>query len=148
MENNSFEKIICTENTVQNSIHEAILNSMHHEADNVQAFLNQPVNLDDPVSLTLRLAGLDGYFARLSDLVARAKTLRDVARATYIQENEDRLNKLSATVSNRQIDAYLLPYAAAYNRLETMYHTTEVLSRNLVTQISYLKKQMEHLGGA
>lgn len=121
--------------------------SMHHEADIIQTYLNQPENLDDPVSLTYRLRDLSAYLARLSDMMVQAKTLRDREKFRYIQENEDVLSKLTATISNRQIDAHLLEYNAAFNRLETMYHTTEVLGRNLVTQISYIKKQMENLGG-
>lgn len=123
-----------------------ILSTMHREADAIQTYLNQPENLDDPVSLTYRLRDLSAYLARLSDMMVRAKTLRDREKFRYIQENEDVLSKLTATISNRQIDAHLLEYNAAYNRLETMYHTTEVLGRNLVTQISYIKKQMENLG--
>ena len=124
-----------------------VLASMHREADGIQAFLNIPLNMGDPAAMTYRLRDLDVYLARLSDMMIRAKTLRDATKYSYIQENEDRLNKLSATISNRQIDSYLLPFSATYNRIETMYHTTEILSRNLVTQISYIKKQMECLGG-
>lgn len=120
---------------------------MHREADAIQTYLNQPENLDDPVSLTYRLRDLSAYLARLSDMMVRAKTLRDREKFRYIEQNEDVLSKLTATISNRQIDAHLFEYNAAYNRLETMYHTTEVLGRNLVTQISYIKKQMENLGG-
>lgn len=123
------------------------LASMHREADAIQTYLNQPENLDDPVSLTYRLRDLSAYLARLSDMMVRAKTLRDREKFRYIEQNEDVLSKLTATISNRQIDAHLFEYNAAYNRLETMYHTTEVLGRNLVTQISYIKKQMENLGG-
>lgn len=119
---------------------------MHHEANMIQTYLNQPENLDDPTSLTYRLRDLSAYLARLSDMMVQAKTLRDQEKFRYIEENEDVLSKLTATISNRRIDAHLLEYNAAYNRLETMYHTTEVLGRNLVTQISYIKKQMENLG--
>lgn len=122
------------------------LASMHHEANMIQTYLNQPENLDDPTSLTYRLRDLSAYLARLSDMMVQAKTLRDQEKFRYIEENEDVLSKLTATISNRRIDAHLLEYNAAYNRLETMYHTTEVLGRNLVTQISYIKKQMENLG--
>ena len=124
-----------------------VLAAMQREADGIQAFLGIPLNMEDPAAMTYRLRDLDVYLARLSDMMIRAKTLRDSTKYSYIQENEDRLNKLSATISNRQMDSFLLPFAATYNRLETMYHTTEVLSRNLVTQISYIKKQMECFGG-
>ena len=59
----------------------------------------------------------------------------------------NRLNEKSATVSNRTIDSFLKDYTTLYNRLDAMYHTMEHLTRDLVTQISYIKKQMENFGG-
>jgi flagellar capping protein FliD len=123
------------------------ISSLHREADDIQAYMGLPATLEDPASLTYRLRDLDVYMARLSDMMIRAKTMRDQAKYAYISENEDELNKLSATVSNRKIDTFLADYNALYNRLDAMYHTMEHVTRDLVTQISYIKKQMEQFGG-
>lgn len=139
MDNNNNTNIFASANP--------IINALHNEADQIQAYMCIPANLMDPAGLTYRLNDLDVYMARLSDMLIRAKTMKDAAKFAYINENEDKLNKLSATVSNRQIDAYLADYTTLYNRLDTMYHTMEHLTRDLVTQISYIKKQMETMGG-
>ena len=118
------------------------LASMHREADAIQAYMSIPITLEDPASLTYRLKDIDVYMARLSDMMIRAKALKEREQNKYIAENEDKLNKLTATVSNRMINAHLFEYAAAYSRLDAMYHTIEHLSRDLVTQISYIKQQM------
>ena len=97
---------------------------MHKEADNIQQ-----------------------YLARLGDMMIRAKTMKERAKFAYISENETELNKLTATVSNRKIDMFLQEYTALYCRLDNMYTTTEHVTRDLVTQISYIKKQMETFGG-
>lgn len=118
------------------------LQRMHAEADGIQAFLAQSARLEDPTSLTERLNAMDVYMARLSDMMVRAKAMKEKAQNHYVAENGDRINKLTATVSNRMINAYLYEYAMTYTRLDTMYHTLEHLSRNLVSQISYIKQQM------
>lgn len=125
----------------------AALAQLHREADEIQDYMNQRADILDPAALTDRLSHLDVYMARLSDMMIRAKVIREKAKHAYVGENEDRLNKMTATVSNRLIDASLQEYTAAYNRLDTMYHTVEHLTRDLVTQISYIKKQMENFGG-
>ena len=123
------------------------LAAMHSEADNIQAYINLPADLEDPAALTYRLKNLDVYRARLGDMMIRAKAMKERARNAFISENEDLLNKLTATVSNRKIDIHLQDYTALYNRLDTMYGTLEHVTRDLVTQISYIKKQMETFGG-
>ena len=118
------------------------LQALHAEADTIQAYMSIPVDLEDPASLTYRLKNLDVYMARLSDMMIRARAMKDRAQNNYLEENEDRLNKLTATISNRLIAKNLFEYTIAYSRLETMYETLKHLSRNLVTQISYIKQQM------
>ena len=121
--------------------------SLHQEADAIQYYMGLPAALEDPAALTVRLKELDVYMARLSEMMIRSKAMRERARNAFIEENEDLLNKLSATVSNRKIDSYLQDYTTLYNRLDAMYHTIEHLTRDLVTQISYIKKQIEYFGG-
>jgi hypothetical protein len=116
------------------------LAQLHQEADNIQAYMVQRADILDPASLTDRLSHLDVYMARLTDMMIRSKAMRERAKHSYVNSNEDRLNKMTATVSNRLIEANLQEYTAAYNRLDAMYHTIEHLTRDLVTQISYIKK--------
>ena len=120
---------------------------MHKEADNIQQYLSIPAKIEDPTALTYRLKDLDVYLARLGDMMIRAKAMKERAKFAYISENETELNKLTATVSNRKIDMFLQEYTALYCRLDNMYTTTEHVTRDLVTQISYIKKQMETFGG-
>ena len=119
-----------------------IISQMHSEADKIQQYMDVPLTLEDPASLTYRLKDLDVYLARLSDMMIRSKTMKEAAKISYITSNEQLLNRLTATNSNRKIDAFLFEYTALYNRLDTMYHTMEHLTRDLVTQISYIKQQM------
>lgn len=120
---------------------------LHREADTIQSFMDIPANLQDPASLTYRLRDLDAYMSRLTDMMIRSKAMKERAKNNFITENEERINKMTATVSNRLIDAQLLEYTTLYNRLDSMYHTIEHLTRDLVTQISYIKKQIEQFGG-
>lgn len=131
-----------SENKTPFEVQHPYLQRLHAEADGIQSFLNQGANLDDPTSLTVRLNHLDVYLARLSDMMSRSKALRDREQNAYLQANEDRLSKLTATVSNRMIATHLYEFTMTYNRLDTMYRTVEHLSRDLVTQISYIKSQM------
>lgn len=123
------------------------IGTMHREADQIQAYMDIPANLVDPASLTYRLRDLDVYMARLSDMMIRAKAMKERAKNAYILENEERINKMTATVANRLIDAELFEYTTIYTRLDAMYHTVEHLTRDMVTQISYIKKQIESFGG-
>lgn len=123
------------------------ISSLHQEADNIQSVMDIPANLLDPASLTSRLRDLDVYMARLSDMMIRAKAMKDRAKNDFIIANEERINKMTATVANRLIDTELFEYNTLYTRLDTMYHTIEHLTRDLVTQISYIKKQFESFGG-
>lgn len=118
------------------------LKKMHAEADTMQAFLVEPARLQDPTSLTVRLKDMDVYMARLSEMISRAKAMKERALNLFLTENEAKLAKLTATASNRLINTHLYEYVVTYNRLDTMYHTAEHLSRDLVTQISYIKQQM------
>lgn len=121
-----------------------VIAKMHAEAQAIQGYMDLPLTLEDPASLTYRLKDLDVYMARLSDMMIRAKTMREQAKYSYIARNESELSKLAATISNRRIDAYLYEYNALYGRLDAMYHTMEHLTRDLVTQISYIKQQMSY----
>jgi len=130
------------ENTTPFEVKDPQLKRLHDEADRIQSYMDESANLDDPTSLTVRLNHLDVYLSRLSDMMSRSKALRDRAQYNYLVENEDTLSKLSATVSNRRISTHLFEFSMTYSRLDTMYGAIERLTRDLVTQISYIKSQM------
>lgn len=125
------------------SIADPYLRRFHNEADRMQAVIEVPIDLDNPSTLTERLRVLDVYLARLGDMRVRAKTLREVARNRYMEKNADDLAKMTATVSNRVISAYLTEYTMTSERLDTMYDTVSKLAKDLVTQISFIKAQMQ-----
>lgn len=125
------------------SIADPYLRRFHNEADRIQAVIEVPIDLDNPSTLTERLRVLDVYLARLGDMRVRAKTLREVARNRYMEKNADDLAKMTATVSNRVISAYLTEYTMTSERLDTMYDTVSKLAKDLVTQISFIKAQMQ-----
>ena len=120
-----------------------VLAGMHREADGIQDVIQTPIDLDNPASLTERLRVLDVYLARLGDMRVRAKTLKEWARNRFLEENEAEISKMTATVSNRRIQTYLFEYSVAVERLDTMYDTVGHLSRDLVTQISFIKQEMQ-----
>jgi len=124
-----------------------VLQKLHTEADSIQLYLKEPANLQDPTSLTIRLNALDTYLARLGEILVFTKALKERAQNNYLADNENRLNKLTATASNRQINAFLYEYKVTCDRFDTLYSLCQHLSRDLVTQISYIKKQMETFGG-
>lgn len=121
-----------------------LLQQLHTEADTIQKYMNELANLQDPTSLTVRLSNLDAYMARVGEMMVMAKAYRSTAKTKFVNERED-LNKLTATVSNRIIDAHMQDYNILYDRLDTMYETIRHLTRDLVTQISYIKEQMRNL---
>lgn len=121
------------------------LAEIHREADAVQLFLNEESNIQDPASLTGRLQAMDVYMARISELVSLSRAMKEYALNLYLEENEDKLAKLSATVSNRMIKSFLYEFNVTVDRLDTMYSAMVHLSRNLVTQISFIKQQMQSL---
>lgn len=131
-----------TQNDFSFTASNPVLERLHREADGIQAYMNKRTNLEDPVSLTYRLSDLDVYFARLTEMAIQAKVMKENAQNTFLLENEDKLNKLTATASNRLINAHLAEYKTAYDRLDSMCHLCEHLSRDLVTQISFIKQQM------
>ncbi len=116
--------------------------SMHKEADNMQAYMNIPVTLEDPASLTERLKILDVYLPRLSDMLQKVKSMKEYALNQFLQANENEINKLSATISNRIIKTFLFEFNVTVDRLDSMYTTMTQIDRDLVTQISYIKQQM------
>ena len=124
-----------------------VLASLHKEADGIQAYLKLPANIQDPASMTYRLKDLDVYLARLSEMLIQAKIMKEKAQNQYLTENEDTIDKLSATVSNRRINSYLFEYKMTCDRLDTMHHLCEHLSKDLVTQISYIKEQIRNFRG-
>lgn len=132
---------------MNNNVFTSNINSiqqLHEEANNIQEYMKQTADLNDPTSLTIRLSNLDSYMARLGEMLITAKALKSTAKTSFVNERED-LNKMTATVSNRIIDAHMQDYNILYDRLDNMYETIRALTRDLVTQISYIKEQMRNL---
>lgn len=132
---------------MNNNVFTSNINSiqqLHEEANGIQEYMKQTADLNDPTSLTIRLSNLDSYMARLGEMLITAKALRSTAKTSFVNERED-LNKMTATVSNRIIDAHMQDYNILYDRLDNMYETIRTLTRDLVTQISYIKEQMRNL---
>jgi len=116
--------------------------AMNAEADNIQAYMDQPAILEDPASMTYRLDTLDVYKSRLTSLITEAKDMYNRANNIYQEENEEHLNKLAVTVQSRIIKRNLYEFSTTVDRLELMYRTIDGLTRDLVTLISYVKSQM------
>ena len=113
-------------------ISDAELAALNSEADAIQEYMDRASDIRDGNVLT--------------EMMIRAKTMKAQEQNAYLAANEEKINKLTATVSNRMLASHLFEHSATYERLETMYHTVEHLTRDLVTQISYLKKQLESFG--
>lgn len=122
------------------------IQALHDEANIIQTFMDEPCNLQDPNSMTERLCKLDAYMSRLGEMNVIAKAIRSRAENAFVSQRED-LNKLTATASNRIIKAHMEDYNILYDRIDTMYETIRHLTKDLVTQISYIKEQMRNLGG-
>lgn len=97
----------------------------------------------DPASLTVRLNEMDVWMARLTDMQIRAKAMKEYAKTLMLKNNEEALSKMTATNSNRIVSTYLYEFTVTVDRLDMLYSTLSTMSRNLVTQISYIKQQMQ-----
>lgn len=119
---------------------------MHAEANVIQSYLEQDVNLQDVAALPERLSHLDAYLHRMSDMQSRAKAMKEYAKMTYISQNEEALSKMTATNSNRVINAAIYEFSVTADRMDTMYSSLTQACKNLSIQLSWIKKTME-LGG-
>ena len=113
------------------------------EADAIQELLLRHMDLQDPAGLTWHLAELDAQMARLSEMTVVADTLREFERRRYETENADKLNEVTATISNRMIKNALFEYTALSDRLKAMYGEGQTQRRDCITQISWIKEQMK-----
>lgn len=123
-----------------------ILARMHQEADLIQKYLEEDVDISDAAALPPRLAKLDGYLHRMSDMQARAKAMKEYARMTYLSQNERALSQMTATNSNRIINAALHEFTVAADRLDALHSSLTHACRNISIQLSWIKKTMD-LGG-
>lgn len=119
------------------------LAAYHKEADRITEFLKVEANLTDPAALTYRLNDMDVWMARLTDMQIRAKAMKEYARTILLKTNGETLAKMTATNSNRIVTTYLYEFTITVDRLDTLYQTLSTMSRNLVTQISFIKQQMQ-----
>lgn len=122
------------------------LRRMHEEADGIQAYLDNKADLDNYALLPYRLNDLDAYFARVSDMQVRAKAMKEYAKIQFLTCNETKLSNMTATASNRLLSSFLYEFTVTEDRLDALCGALSGACRNLVTQISYIKKTME-LGG-
>ena len=120
-----------------------VLLAMHKEANQIQDYLSHKADIDNPASLTYRLNDLDAYLARVSDMQIRAKAMKEYAKTTFLLNNEDKLSKMTATNSNRMIATYLYEFSITAERLEALYSLLSSSCKNLITQISFIKQQMQ-----
>ena len=119
-----------------------LLQRINQEADSIQGMLNTRITLDDLNILPERLSNLDAALARTGELESLATSLKEKAKALLMQENENLLASLSATASNRMISCALHEYTITEDRLSKLYQTLSQACRNIITQISFAKSQM------
>ena len=122
------------------------LKKMNLEADAIQKYLEQKVDINDIGSLPYRLNILDSYLHRVSDMNTRAKAMKDYAKMTYVSQNEKALSKMTATNSNRIISAAIHEFTVTSERMENLYNSLTHACKNISIQLSWIKKAME-LGG-
>ena len=122
------------------------LMSMHKEADGIQSYLEQDVDINDTNMLPYRLARLDSYMHRMSDMLSRAKAMKEYAKMTYMAQNEKALNKMTATNSNRIINAALHEFIITADRMDALHTSLTHACRNISIQLSWIKKTMEFGG--
>jgi len=123
------------------------LSRLLQEAERIQGFLEEKADLNDAGALSVRLNEMDALMARASEMQVRAKAMREHARNSLTQANEGVLSKMSATNSARLLNCYLEDYLMTADRMDALYSTLSQSCRNLITQISLIKKQMELQGG-
>ena len=108
----------------------------------MQDYMEMPANIIDPAALNDRLNVITTYIPRLERILADAKQMREYAIRCYQTENEEKLAKLTATVSNRLIKNFLYEFNVSVDRFEAMYSAMCNVERSLITQVSYIKSQM------
>lgn len=139
---NELKLVPIEELTDQFQITNPYLKKMHSEADDIQAFMSIEASLQDPASLTYRLNTMDAYLARLTDMLNKARGMKEYAKSRISKDNATELLNMKKTVSDRIISAYLCELTVTCERLETMYNTLNRQSNNLQSQIAYVRNQM------
>ena len=119
---------------------------MHQEADFIQAYLEQNVDINDIGTLPYRLNMLDAYLHRVSDMNIRAKAMKEYAKMTYMAQNEKALSKMTATNSNRIIGSAIHEFTVTSERMENLYGSLTHAFKNISIQLNWIKKTMELVG--
>ena len=122
------------------------LQKMHQEADAIQSYLEQNVDLNDINMLPYRLAQLDAYLHRLSDMQSRANAMKEYAKMSFLSQNEQAIAKMTATNSNRLLASVLCEFTVTADRIDAMHHSVSQACKNISIQISWIKKTMEFGG--
>lgn len=122
------------------------LQKMHQEADAIQSYLEQNVDLNDINMLPYRLARLDAYLHRLSDMQSRAKAMKEYAKMSFLSQNEQAITKMTATNSNRLLASVLCEFTVTADRIDAMHNSVSQACKNISIQISWIKKTMEFGG--
>lgn len=121
-----------------------MLISLHSEADGIQQRMLRKETLEDPVSVLHQLSELSVLLPRLGEMKTTSQSFRDFEKNRYLTENADRLAGMKATEITREVNIRMYEFDITYDRLNQMYISLDRRIRDLVSEMSYLKAQMQN----
>lgn len=119
------------------------LKGINAEADKVEKELLGRCDILDGSAVAARLDRLDALLAWTGQMHSTTKAMREEAKAVLYRDNAEAFAKMKATDLTRLTGLALRQFAVTEERMSILYRTIEQSCKTLITQLSYLKKQME-----
>ena len=116
---------------------------MNAEAGEMESELIGRCDILDGSAVASRLDRLDALLARAGQMHSTAKAMREEAKAVLYRDNAEAFAKMKATDLTRLSSLALRQFNVTEERMSILYRSIEQSCKILITQLSYLKKQME-----
>lgn len=118
------------------------IDEIHMEAAAIQSSL-ECVCPAEPAAMFDRLAELNVFLARTSEMFAEARHLLNVRRQVVFLEELDRIKGMPATVANKYIDAEVAEEIKLADWIERLNKTVVHQSDNLRSMFSFAKEELK-----
>lgn len=121
-----------------------MLIALHREADTIQQKMLRPERLEDPAAVLAQLSELSVLLPRLGEMKTVSQSFRDYEKNRFLSDNAERFAQMKATEISRAVNIRMYEYDITYDRMSQMYTSLDRRIRDLVSEMSYLKAQMQN----